>query len=794
LRLISFGIAWLTGIWAGSFWHLSWVWMLAGLLPAVLGLFFKDRRRALIHLALVSLIFFGGLAYYPASLPGDVIQPGINGPATIEITGRISAPPETKDKTTQLVLTVTRLNSQTDTGRVLLYAGRYPEYHYGDLLKVKGVLEAPPRFAGFDYQAYLAREGIYAVVLAPDIELVEARSGFSFLGWTYDLRQRLSDSLARVLPEPQAGLAQGILLGIRSTLSPDLRDQLALTGTAHLIAISGINLTIIAGMVLALGLRLFGRRHYYYIWLSLAVVWFYSFLSGLQAPVLRAAIMASVFLFAELLGRQKWATPALIASAAIMVGIDPQLLWSVSFQLSFLAMAGLIFISPVLQKPVENFVSNRWGEEGWAARLILPVTDSFAVSLGAILAIGPVMVANFGVFSLVGPLTTFLISPAITPIIFLGSLTAFVGLLNLTAAWIIGWTAWLFLGYMLGIIGLFAHFPLAAVPAGGFSLTGAKVYYLVLGLGLSAAAHVDKLKQAGSQIRNRLSQADRFLTRFPWKYVVVPLLLGAIFITLAAGTLPDTRMKVSFLDVGEGDAVLIQSSGTNILVDGGPSPQAVCRELGAILPFWDRRIDLLVLTHPHLDHLSGLVEVLRRYQIGQILTTDLFNDTPPFEEWLSLIREKQLLTTSALSGQKINLADGTQIEVLNPGQEIMTADSEKLERQGIVLKASRGKYSFLLTADIDESTELQMLKSRVDVGCTVLKAAHHGSSTSTSLEFLSVAQPRYAVISCGRGNKFGHPSTEVLERLQNTGVYRTDTGGTIEFTTDGQQLWVKSAR
>jgi competence protein ComEC len=258
--------------------------------------------------------------------------------------------------------------------------------------------------------------------------------------------------------------------------------------------------------------------------------------------------------------------------------------------------------------------------------------------------------------------------------------------------------------------------------------------------------------------------------------------------------MPDDKMHVSFLDVGQGDAILIQTPDhQDILVDGGPSAQAVSSELSKHLPFWDRTIELVVLTHPHLDHMAGLLEVLQRYRVKQVLYLDTEYQTPPEKEWLTLIHDKHIKSTLATAGQEINLGTKqTTIEVINPAPDSAVPDMDN----GIVLRLSDGKISFLLTSDITSDSELDLLTRRADLRSTVLKVGHHGSEGSSSAAFLSVVNPQLAVISVGKDNTFGHPAPATMQRLTDrvgpNKIYRTDKNGTVEFITNGERLWVRT--
>jgi competence protein ComEC len=280
----------------------------------------------------------------------------------------------------------------------------------------------------------------------------------------------------------------------------------------------------------------------------------------------------------------------------------------------------------------------------------------------------------------------------------------------------------------------------------------------------------------------------------PKKWVVSPLIVIALLTALAAFNMPDDKLHVSFLDVGQGDAILIQTPDRqDILVDGGPSAQAISAELSKHLPFWDRTIELVVLTHPHTDHLNGLLEVLKRYRVKQVLYLDTDYETPPEKQWLKLIQSKKIKSTLAKAGQMIDLGTKeTTIEVINPAPDSTVPDMDN----GIVLRLSDGKISFLLTSDVSMDSELDMLTRRADLRSTVLKVGHHGSDGSSSAAFLAVVNPALAVISVGKDNTFGHPGAATMQRLtdrlSSDKIYRTDQSGTVEFITNGQRLWVKT--
>jgi competence protein ComEC len=282
---------------------------------------------------------------------------------------------------------------------------------------------------------------------------------------------------------------------------------------------------------------------------------------------------------------------------------------------------------------------------------------------------------------------------------------------------------------------------------------------------------------------------------FSRKWLILPFLIVAILVWSVALTTPDDKLHVSFLDVGQGDSILIQTpNGQDILIDGGPDPQKINLELSKKLPFWDRTIDLVVCTQPHADHVIGLLEVIQRYKVGQALEPEVSYNSSIYREWCNLVEDKGIEYNIACAGQEIDLGNGITMEVLNPPEDLFEGTSHDVDNNGLVLRLSWGLVSFLFTADIREETEFELIGQRANLKSTVLKVAHHGSETSTTSQFLAAVDPEVAVISVGADNPFGHPSPEVVERLIDRlgedNVYRTDEDGTVELITDGKRLWV----
>jgi len=805
--LLYVSCAWVAGIFLGSKIGLPLFALAFGLIPFVVIPFLRNKRKILIVAGLCLFTLLGGGLHFPSSLPpADEHSLSLyNDLGIVEIQGIVAEEPDIRDRYCLLTFSASEITVNDEkeevAGIALIQVPQYPTYHYGDVLKVTGELETPLQFEDFDYKSYLARQGIYSIIYYPGVEVLERGQGSKPVQWIYSLRERLSASLARALPEPQGSLAQAIMLGLRGNIPDSLYEAFSRTGTAHLLAISGLHISIIIAMFLSFGILVFGRRRSTYIWLTLLITWLYALLAGMHPPIIRAVIMGSLFLIAEYLGRQRSAIIALAFAAAVMVGVQPNLLWTVSFQLSFLAMAGLILLYPYFQMWGRKGVASLFGTKERITVVGNIITDGFAATLSAIVAVGPLIAYNFGIVSLVALPATFFSLPALPFIIVTTALVAFAGLLVSLAAQILGWLAWLFLSYLILVVQGFDTLPHSSLEVSSVSTWHIWGYYAILAGVIALLNRRKQLADFSSRLTSGIKKVTKGIPKprlgFSMKWLMLPLLVVAILVWAVALTTPDDKLHVNFLDVGQGDAIFIQTpNGQDILIDGGPDFQKINLELSEKLPFWDRTIDLVVCTQPHADHVTGLVEVLHRYKVKQVLEPGVAYNSSIYQEWLNVVEDKGIEYNIARAGQEVDLGSGIQMEVLNPPEGLFEGTSCDVDNNGVVLRLTWGKVSFLFTADIREEAEFELIGQRANLRSTVLKVAHHGSDTSTTSQFLAAVDPEVAVICVGADNPFGHPSPEVMERLINRlgedNVYRTDEDGTIEFITDGESLWVRT--
>jgi competence protein ComEC len=783
MTLVYLTLAWAAGIWLAA---------LAPLPPfslgaiaatgAVAAIWQRRRSAARWGAACIAALALGALRYQLGIPPVDqACLAFYNGQGRVTIEGYVSSDPDVRATYTQIEISAGRLTLAGEDhavrGKAVLNVGHYPAHRYGDRLRVTGLLETPPEFETFSYRDYLMARGVGSVLRQPRVERLTGQQGAALLRWSYARRRDLHALIARILPDPEAGLLSGILLGLDHTLPNDLSEAFRVTGLAHIIVISGYNIALIAQIIALAANRLMHR------WLALlgalTVILLYSLFVGLSPPVTRAALMVGLAILAQLLGRKGHAPTSLAIATLVMTAANAYTLWSISFQLSFAATLGLIAVQPWL----ESRLTQRGVDvRAWPSLL----RETLLTTTAAQLATLPVLWAHFRELSLIALPANLLALPVQGIILPLGLAAVMLGAIALPIGRAAGWLLWPFLRYTTLVVRSLGRWSWAVVPLPRVT------WPWLLGLAALAALAVAQRHLGwwgrGRALLKRLA-AGRAAVALPGLIVIL--------IWSAALTLPDGRLHVYTLDVGQGDAILLRSPGGQvILVDGGPDPLALASRVGQILPFWQRRIALVVATHADQDHLAGLVPILERYRVERVLSLAQMKETPLAAAWQQALERSGAAFFPAARGQQIALGDELVLRVLHPAVERSASLAAGDNRRSIVIQVQMGDFSMLLTGDIDASTERELLAAgEISPGVT-LKVAHHGSAEGTSQELLQALRPLVAVISVGADNRFGHPSPEVLARLEAAGcqVFRTDQVGTIQLVTDGQRLWVRPER
>ena len=386
---------------------------------------------------------------------------------SIVVKGIVSQEPDVRD--TQVKLTVevneVELVDNQVSGKILVTAPRYPEYYYGDELKISGQLQAPAQIEDFDYGKYLSRYDIYSISYNSYIEKTSSGNGNIFRTKFYNLKSILKDILDKVIPEPQASIFSAMALGLKRGIPSEVREQFSNVGVSHIIAISGLHITIIAGLLVNLALVLsLGRKQAFYF--AVIGLFFYIALVGFPASAIRAGIMGFLLLLSTQIGRLNRSLNALVLAAVIMLLINPKLLHQdIGFQLSFLAVLGILFFSPSLEK--------------WLKRLpeTLQIKSSVVMSLAAQITTLPIIAYNFQKLSLIAPVANIFILPILPLLMMIGLADLCLGLIWLKLGEIGGWVVWLMLSYLLKIVELLNKVPYAFVEVEQIGMWLIVLYY-----------------------------------------------------------------------------------------------------------------------------------------------------------------------------------------------------------------------------------------------------------------------------------------------------------------------------
>ncbi|MCY4454842.1 MAG: DNA internalization-related competence protein ComEC/Rec2 [Chloroflexi bacterium] len=672
---------------------------------------------------------------------------------THDIVGVVRTDPRLSGTLARLDLRVETIGGVRHDGglRLTMPAPREP-LREGDRIALTAEIERAPRFDDFDYAAFLRSRGIHAVAAFPkQVELLERDAGNDVADALRRLRGWALDNVERALPEPEASLAAGMLLGRQRTMPAGLEEDLRRTGTTHLLVVSGQNVALLLGTALALLTVVMSRRRA--ALLVLALLPGYVVLVGAEPPVVRAAIMAVGIALAAVTGRRTPGWIYLAYALAIMLALRPLLVSDVAFQLSATATAGVMLIAP----PLRDWAAGRLGltSEGATSAVV----EAGAIALGAALAVLPVQAASFGTVSLVQVPANVVVAPLYEATLLAAVAAALLGWFEPVAA----------LVHLAGVyapaafvaaVGVMAELPAAVVDVRAPLAVGAAWY-----TGLAAVAWVLGRREP-AQI-----QAGSGRSGFAGDVALRLAAAGLWFAVLAPS---DDLASVTVLDVGQGQAVLVRDGSAAVLIDAGPPDGSVLRALARVSDA--RSLDAVVLSHDDADHAGGLRELERRLRVGVVLG-DGIADAAPLD-----------------IGDRIRLTARTSIEVLSPPVATAGRAHRSDNNRSLVLLVRIGEVRVLVPADIEAAAEEWLVGSVLDLRADAVVLPHHGSKSSSSPAFMEAVGPRVAVASAGAGNRHGHPHPDVLARYGDALLFRTDMHGDVAVRSDGERLWVRSAR
>jgi len=668
----------------------------------------------------------------------------------------------------------------------------------GDHLRFSCKLYSPHGFhnpGGFSYERHLAFERIHTIgFLSDEKGLVKLGEGYKnpFLLQMESWRDHIRQFLEREANPLSSGISKALVLGEQGDIPEEVKEHFIVTGIAHLLAISGDHLGIVALLSFSLMIWILKRSEFLLLtidvkkWaaaLTLPCLLVYTFIAGGGISVIRATLMVITFFFSILFNRERNLLHTLALAAFLILIFSPPSLFDVSFQLSFLAVLSILYLVPRILQDLKQKGVSLLPKTSWKGNILKYIMLSLLVTGVAILGTAPFVALHFNRFSPVGFFTNLLFIPwvgfFIVPLSLIASLFSF--FFTPLATLLIHINDFITLT-LLKVVAFFASIPYASFFVSTPTLFEIILFYLLL----FSVIHLRK----GKRIR----------------YIFIGLCF-VLILDLAFWNLKDLFQKdlrLTFIDVGHGDSILVEfSGGKRMLIDGGGLYEDRF-DIGknVIAPFlWKKKIrmiDTLVLTHPDPDHFKGLNFIASQFSIGQFWDNGFQTNSESYLKLKKTIDERKIKTQSLHDETPLRIINGVEISILNP--PVLNATQRKdrnlldLNNSSLVMKLRFKNVSVLLTGDIGKEAEGRMLRTGCSLKADILKVPHHGSSSSSSPLFLEKVKPTYAILSVGERNIGKLPHPEVLRRYEQLGsrIFRTDKQGAITVITDGENIEVKT--
>jgi competence protein ComEC len=694
------------------------------------------------------------------------------------------------------------------SGNIRLVIPADLNFQYGDFIRFHSTLKRIHNFnnpGGFDFERYLKLQGIYAAGFIADssrIILLRQNSASTIRLKLESFRLYLKQIIYKNAPSPEREIIEAMTIGIQKEIPADVRDNFNKTGTSHILSINGLHIGIIAAsafffVFLILKFSEYLMLKFNIIKLAASTAFFMvlisAFIAGMGIPVLRSTLMTLIFLIALISEKQKDLYNTLAVAALIILVILPEALFDSSFQLSFMAVLALIYIVPRFRDLTfpQLAILPLWGQS-IIRYIYLSAIVCSAVTIGTL----PLIMYYSNRVSFITIIANLISVPL------LGTLVLTISMFFILCAFfspvIAGYCiklASFFVQISVAIINKLAALPWSASNCTTPDIVEIAVFYLFIFLLIQ---FIDSRRKKKTQ--NGFSPRRFLVLKYLLIITVVFFAVDIIYLTTKDKLSPD--LKITVIDVGQGNSTLVRfPGGKNMLIDGGGfSDSSFDTGKSVLAPFLYHerisKVDTVVLSHPHPDHLLGLIYIMNNFDVRQVWRSNLPIDLESYPEWEKAIKFNNINVSLVSNEFPEKIFNGVRVNVLWPSnysaEEMNNLSYDEVNDSSVVLKITFGKVSFLIPGDISAEVEKQLIKSKIDLRSDVLVVPHHGSGYSSSAEFIKAVACRYAIVSAGKENVFHHPHPSILQRYNDAGVniFRTDRDGAITITTDGNNLHI----
>lgn len=772
-------IAYAGGIVASHFCSVDFlIWFVTLLVIFVLELLLPDRFKSIITVCLL-LFFLGGMNHSRRTeiSPPHLNQVKVDSEAD-SIKGMVLQSEKRSNGSLKLILKHVEVKEDLWVhykGKFLLTI-KQPERNFihGDLITFSAKIYKPrgKRNPGeFDYEKYLHNHGVYALGYLDKGQQphIYGTSGFFVRRAANIVKIKIQDLIDQSVSGQQNAILKALIVGVRGEISDEVQQAFVDSGVIHVLAVSGLHV----GYVTLVFLVIFGFLRLprkVQVSLTIVALWFYAIMVDLKPSVTRAVIMASLVLIGQAWERRGNIYNTLSAAALIQTFINPVQIFDIGFQLSFVAVFSIIYI----YKRLEHFLPVKLTPSFIENTLLKRVVQLFLVSASALLGTLPITVYYFHRIPLISVLANIVVVPLIGLVGALGFAQVILGFIWSGINIAYGEVQMVLIGALRLLVNITSKIPFANITVAEISVSSLIIWYAIL-----------------FGILNFDKKSVRRLTIYG--------ILILMNLWIWGNVLRKPELHVTFFDVGQGDAALVEfPGGKKMIVDTGD--HTFYRDYGklVIAPYLERKcidyIDILALSHPHNDHIGGAPYLLRNVSFGEIWETDLPARSKSYYAIRHIADSLQIPIKKLYSGDFFVIDCLTKIYVIHPSRSFIERKPKGYNDYSTVFKLNHGEVDFLFTGDIEELAEDYVALWGNFINSEVLKVPHHGSITSSSFPFLGYVNPKYSVISVGERNKFNHPSLVTIAKYDSLDVetFRTDKNGAVVMVSDGKKIHIRS--